>query len=227
MAEAPNPGETRQESTAAPGRRGFEGARARQRTAAAVREVESQTGAEVVVALRPISGHYRHADYLFGLVTGLAALAGLLYLPVDFPLAVFPVDVAIGFAVGTVLCSWLPSLRRRLVVPSLLRENVRRAARAAFVDLGVGRTSGRTGMLVYISLFERRVEVVADIGLDFSVVERRWSEAVGALQSGVSPRYNFERLISALRGLGPVLECVAPRSPDDVNELPDERMSCF
>ena len=58
---------------------------------------------------------------------------------------------------------------------------MRTAARAAFVDQGISRTRGRTGILVFVSLFEREVEVVADVGVDPVLLGEDWTRAVAAL----------------------------------------------
>src|SRR5438045_3928208 len=62
---------------------------------------------------------------------------------------------------GAVLAELLPA---RLIERGL-RERVLAAARAAFVELGVHRTRARTGVLVYVSVRERRVELVCDVAV--------------------------------------------------------------
>lgn len=193
---------------------------AHERTAEVVAEVEGHTSAEVVVAVRRTSGYYRHADYLFGLVVGLGTLCALLFLPQEFALWTFPVDVAVGFVLGAVVSAHLDPLRRLLTRPERRQDNARRAARAAFWELGISRTTGRTGILVFFSMFERRVEVVRDIGVDIQPIAEEWHTAMQALQSAADRR-DFERFIEALRALGPMLGKVLERSEDDVNELAD------
>src|SRR5689334_10105683 len=114
-----------------------------------VKAIEARTAAEVVVAVRHASGQYRHTDYLVGFGLSLVTLVAMLCLPPEFPLETFPVDVVLSFVLGAGLSALLPGVRRRLTSRKLLEENVRTAARAAFVELGVSRTSGRTGLLVF------------------------------------------------------------------------------
>src|SRR5690349_24951377 len=71
----------------------------------AVTEAEAFTSAEIVVAVRRMSGRYREADYLFGFIVALLALLGLLYLPDVFSLSVFVPDVAVAFLIGTFVSS--------------------------------------------------------------------------------------------------------------------------
>ena len=186
-----------------------------------VKAIEARTAAEVVVAVRHASGQYRHTDYLVGFGLSLATLVAMLYLPPEFPLETFPVDVALSFVLGAGLSALLPGVRRRLTSRKLLEENVRTAARAAFVELGVSRTSGRTGLLVFLSTFERRVEVVTDIGVDTAALGKEWEEALAKLSAAVASSPSPEPFFEAMRLLAPPLERVLPRSADDINELPD------
>ncbi len=191
------------------------------RTADEVMAIEARTAAEVVVAVHQTSGHYRHTDYLVGFGLALVTLVAMLYLPPEFPLETFPVGLAFSFAVGTYVSAWLPRLRWRLTSRKLLEENVRKSARAAFVELGVSRTSGRTGVLVFVSTFERRVEVVADLGVDTAAMGEEWTQALAKLSAAVASSQSPESFFDALRLLAPPLERVLPRAADDLNELPD------
>ena len=79
-----------------------------------VREIESNTDAEIVIVVRARSGPYRHADYLFG---GLLAFAGLLFVllsPFDFHTYWVPLDVALLFVLGAFVSSRNSLIRRLL-----------------------------------------------------------------------------------------------------------------
>src|SRR6185436_19156079 len=130
----------------------FFGERARREVASAVRDVEARTAAEVVVAVRHASARYRQVDWLVGSLLGFGVLLILLFHPHPFAVVTMPLDVLAVFAVGFAASAHSPTLRRLFSSPKLRREEVRRAARSAFVELGVSRTSGRGGVLVYVSL---------------------------------------------------------------------------
>ncbi|WP_434384583.1 hypothetical protein [Melittangium boletus] len=194
---------------------------ARAQAATTVQAIESRTAAEVVIAVNARSGHYRHTDYLVGFGVSLAALVAMLYLPQEFPLETFPVGVALAFVAGVLVLQLLPGVRRRLTASALLDEAVRTTARAAFVDQGITRTTGRTGILVFVSLYERRVEVVTDLGVDPAALGEEWKRALAGVASAVAGSRDPAPFFQALLALTPPLERVLPRSPDDVNELPD------
>jgi putative membrane protein len=201
--------------------RSFFAAEAKARVRDAVAEVERQSSAEIVVALRRSSGHYRQADYAAGALAALAGLCVFLYHPEPFDFTFLPLELLGMFAVAAFACAQLPPLRRLLTPGRVIDENVHDAARAFFVDRGVTRTSGRTGVLVYISALELRVEVVADVGVDEAALGPRWQEAKAKLGAAVRAG-SLDDFLAALRSFGPILGEQLPHRADDVNELPDE-----
>ncbi len=192
---------------------------ARKDATAAIKEIEAQTSAEVVVTLRHASGSYRSADFLWGFVVSVGTLLLLLYVDKPFPLWSFPLNVALGFGFGALLSTYVPLLRRLFTTPKQRHELVRRAARTHFVDLGVHRCTGRWGILVYVSTFERSVEVVGDWAIDAK--DEAYAKACEAMKRALASvdRAGF---LAALRTLGPALAKMHPHRDDDVNELPDE-----
>jgi putative membrane protein len=182
--------------------------------------LEATSGAEVVATVCARSGHYRHADYLVGALFALLALLFYLFYPEPLFDDVAVVLVVASFAVGAVLCASVSAVRRLFLSRKLMNEEVRKAARAKFVEQGIGRTTGRTGILVYVSLFERRVEVVPDIGIPVQQLGKRWEDAVALLDT--SAKKGVEAFLAALAATGPMLTEAVPRAADDVNELPDD-----
>jgi putative membrane protein len=133
-----------------------------------------------------------------------------------------PLDVAIAFAFGFAFSAFFPLVRRFFTSRALMEENVRTAARAAFVDLGISKTRNRNGILVFVSALEMRVEVVPDIGVDTPKISAAWTDALHGFANSMKFRPRLDLFLTALRSLGPVLAGPMPRKADDVNELPDE-----
>lgn len=199
--------------------RGFYEKAAKLEATEAIKEIEAQTAAEVVVTLRSVSSSYRAADYLVGFAFALITLLLLLFLPMPFPLWSFPLNVVLGFVCGVLFSSYVPAVRRAFTTEKQRHEAVHRAARSAFVDLGVHRCSGRWGILVFIATFERTAEVVGDLAIDPK--DEGFAAAVRAMQAAVA-RTDRPAFVTALKSLGPVLARMHPHRDDDVNELPDE-----
>ena len=201
--------------------RAFFDASTKKAITAAVREVESKTAAELVALVRWESSNYRDTDFAVGFCVSVVTLMALLYLPHEFPLWVFVVDVPVSFAIGSLLSMTVIGVRRMLTQKTRMEKAVRRAAHAEFYEQGISRTSGRWGVLVYVSAFEHCVEVVPDIGIDVEALGTQWRTAIDALRSAVEQE-DVDRFVAVLRTLGPVLGSVLPHRDGDVDELGDE-----
>jgi putative membrane protein len=195
---------------------------ARKRVGQAVEAVESGTSAEVVVTVRKRAGHYRQTDLYAGASFALVMLLYVLFDPRPFDVEWMPLYVIVAFAVGAIGIANLDGARRFLTSPRVLHESSVAAARAAFYDLGISRTKGRTGVLVFVSMFERRVVVVPDIAVDPKALGSEWTAAEQALQASVATTPDLERFLTALGTLAAPLARALPIQADDVNELPNE-----
>ena len=194
---------------------------AKKRAAEAVKAVEAATSAEVVIAVRRKSGDYRAAAYHFGFVLMGIVVLWMLISPRVYTVGSMALDGLVAFLAGAALCASVGPLRRLFVLPKTRRANVEAAGRAAFYDLGVSKTSGRNGILVFVSTFERGCAVVADTGIDPSKLGEGWTAAQDAIARATA-RADLDAFLEAVKGLGPVLGAAMPRAADDVNELPDE-----
>ncbi len=193
--------------------------RARREVASAVRDIESATAAEIVVAVRHASARYRHVDYLVGALLSFGVLLILLFHPHPFAVATMPLDLLVTFALGAAASAHSPTLRRLLSSAAFRREQVGRAARSAFVELGVSRTRGRSGILVYVTMLERAVELVCDCGVDDCAKTAAFQQAASQLSRTLP---DLDAFVTALRALREPLAAALPRAADDVNELPDD-----
>jgi putative membrane protein len=187
---------------------------------AAVEEVERGSSAELVIAVRAHSGSLA-ADLLAGALAGLGTLAFLLFSPFVFSLPAILLDTALFGLFGVFVCSRSPWLRHALLPAKVADANVRTAARAEFFDAGIADTSGRTGILVFVSQTERRVEVLADSGVRSAVDAAAWQAWVGALTRVVRDERDGLKLAAVVTSIAAPLAACLPRAHDDVNELGD------
>lgn len=194
---------------------------AKLRTAEVVREVERHTSVELVVAMRRRASHYVGMSLAFG---ALCALGGFLYMwfaETVYDVHTIPLDVALTFVLGTALVASVPTLRRLLTPRGLRRRGAERAARAAFATLGIEKTRGRTGLLVYVALFERAAVLVPDRGIPESLVTGPLASIREQLAASVE-QSDFEGFLTALGRLGPACGAALPRQANDENELCDD-----
>lgn len=185
-----------------------------------VRKIETATDAELVLIVRARSGSYRHADYLFGALLAFAGLLFLLFSPFDFHQYWVAIDVALLFALGTFFASRSNGLRRWLTNRKHRSEAVRRGAAAMFYEAGIANTSAEMGVLIYVSVLERGLELIADRGVLKSVPALAWNQILFELhEAGRKPEP--KTLLAGLENLGALLAKHLPATGENPNELPD------
>jgi putative membrane protein len=182
----------------------------------AVRDLESRSSAEVVVEIRSRSGSYAHADARFASLVALLALIFLLFSPWTFRPGWVVADVAVAWGIGLVAASKSDALRRVLTTDRERAAQVHSTASAAFHDRGVANTSGETGVLVFLSVLERRLELLADRGVMKAVPAEEWNRLIADVHENAA---TTSTLLATVRALTPVLECHLPASEGDVDEL--------
>jgi putative membrane protein len=200
--------------------RQFLEASAKQRAADTVRAVEAQTAAEVVVAVRRRASYHVWTSVAFGAVCALAGFAYMWFSEQVYDVMTMPLDAAVAWVLGGLLCALVAPLRRLLTPSSVRRRRAERAAHAAFSALGIDKTRARTGLLVYVALFERTCVLVPDSGVPAAAMAGALGSVRDALDEAVR-RVDFEAFLAAVSRLGPACGGLLPRGADDVNELRD------
>jgi putative membrane protein len=99
---------------------------------------------------------------------------------------------------------------------------VRRRAISIFKAAAERRTTGRTGILIYLSMGERRAEIVADEAILKVTDDHTWGEAMSSLIEQVREGRPGDGIVAAIERVGEVLAEHFPRTADDTNEIPDK-----
>lgn len=181
----------------------------------AIERVENASAVEVVVALRQKSARYVHANVIVGAVLAFAGLAVMLYAKATFTLGSILVDPFVVALLGGGAVELLPAVKRGLTTARVRRHHVTRAARATFVERGVHNTTGRTGLLVYISWLERQIALVPDSGIPATALAGLEDALTAAMRGG------GVAVARRLEEVAPLCAECLPHQADDVNELPD------
>ncbi len=186
---------------------------------AAVQAAERATSGEIVPVIAERSDGY--AEVRFGAAALTAFAAGAF--------ALFLVPALGPWLVPTQLCVFVASVwlfgRRgllRLLVPADIAEKrVARAAALAFREAGLVETRDRTGILIYVSLLEHRVVVLADRGINARVEAGTWDAVVSLIITGIKDGRAEAGLADGIRVCGEILSQRFPIRAGDANELPN------
>ncbi|MDH3828260.1 MAG: TPM domain-containing protein [Desulfobacterales bacterium] len=197
----------------------------RARVETAVKEAEKLTAGEIVVMI--ISASYQ---YPLAIVIGAAAFALLLAL-IFTPLAgawlwiggqnmwLFLGFLTVFFILFHEIIKRIPWLKRFFISRKEIDDEVEEAAITNFFDQGLYRTRDQTGVLILISVFERRVWVLADRGINTRVSESQWDDIVKMITDGIKQKRPADAICEAVEKIGELLKTHFPIKPDDTDEL--------
>ena len=188
--------------------------------ASAVREIEKDTDAELVIVIRGRSGSYRHADYLCGALLAFVGLLFFLFSPYVIHERWVPIEVILLFALGAFVCSRWPFLRRLLTSKKFRTNAARQGAAATFYEAGIANTRAENGLLIYASLLEQQIEIIADRGILKAMPPLPWNKSIHELKN-LATNCEPEMLIASLKNLGKVLSANMPATGENPNELID------
>ncbi len=212
----------------------------RAKVAAAIAKAEGATAGEIVAVATPISDAYHDVALHWALVPLFAVLAWASWRPsaliwwydllfggwradptLSELLTLLMVFAALKFTIALMILKWMP-LRLFLTPAATKHRRVHRRAIAIFQAAAAGRTSHKTGILIYLSLAERRAEIVADEAILKVTDDHTWGEAMTALLADVRKGQVGDGIVAAVERIGVVLSAHFPRLSGDVNEIPDK-----
>lgn len=201
------------------------------RIAEAIRAAEAKTAGEIYCIVTDEVSKYREVPIAFGAAAALilppaALLLGLrpwsggpvgsawtdapdLGVAVSTSLALYAVVQTLIFAAAAFIAA-APAVRRRITPDVLKSHRVKRTAYAHFASTGLMNTSERTGVLIFASLKDRKVELVADAAIHREVGDEAWDQAVAALAAGMRSR---DPAAGFLRAIGICGDALAAHFP--------------
>ena len=203
----------------------------------AVGEAESKTSGEIVPVIATQSGRYDRAEDLCGFSLALVLLGVAWYFFQDVrplrgdwthgtSLAInLPVIMGIliaGFLLGTVIATRFPVLRHPFISNQEMKEEVEKAAAEAFQKFRLRRTQSATGVLIYISLYERMVRVMGDDAINDKLDQKDWDDVCRIIQEGFKEKQVAKNFKIAILKCGSLLETHFAIQPGDKNELSNE-----
>jgi putative membrane protein len=192
-----------------------------QRIEAAVQLAESRTSGEIVPMVVDESYDYPRAEILGAGLLALASAVSLSWAFFGESLWHFLWLFVLGYFPFKQLIRRVPALRRRLIHPTEISAEVAEKAIVCFLEQGLHHTCDETGILILISLFERRVQVLADRGINAVVPPSTWDGIVATITAGIRSGDTATALCAAIETCGRLLEAHFPVKADDRDELPN------
>jgi uncharacterized membrane protein len=97
----------------------------------------------------------------------------------------------------------------------------RERAREIFAQHGVWNTEENNGVLLYVLLADRAVEIVADRGIHARVGEQEWRAICAAMEREFAQGLHAEGALAGVRAVSALLALHFPANGPRRNEVPD------
>ena len=206
----------------------------RTRIESAVSAAESKTCCEIVPVVATVSGRYDRAEDLVGLWCAVAgAVAAFLMLPGHtdagrwggIPMwgqvVLLAIVMLFCFVTGTATAQQFHVLRRLFTPRQQMQEEVNLRARELFFDRRVHHTTGASGLLIFVSLYERTAVVLGDRSVVEALGQTFCEDLCQRLTTSLRSGDVAAAICDTIQQAACSLESALPRTGHDVNELPD------
>ena len=193
----------------------------RARITAAIRAAEKNTSGEFVAVVARHSDHYVLLPLLWSalvalLFPGACLLAGAAVRWVYL----YQIQLLIFIVLAIVILS-VPGLHLRLIPRYVKHARASRLAQAQFYVQGVQLTPHHSGVLFFVSLAERYVEIVADKGIHEKLGEAHWQRIIDQFVAQVRRGKVVDGFVDAIGACGSAMAVHYPPDPSDISELSD------
>lgn len=200
-----------------------------------VAEAEKKTTGEIALAVVYQSDSYAFVELFIAFCAAFlsffilflcsAPIWNLLERTVWFPSPTQLTAVIGGGAATVVFIVYLlvniPAIDRLIIPNTLKNRRVYARALQHFVESGVYRTTEHSGVLIFVSVLERKVFVIADSGVAAKVAQTEWDGICKIMTGGLKEHQAAHAFISAVKECGKILQEHFPNKAENPNELPD------
>lgn len=189
--------------------------------ASAVQEIEKKTTGEIVpvVIERSVNiGSARFANFLFWFSTALI-LDLVFFSSESWWYFLFLQLLALGcFLISNKIRFWF----EKFIPDTDEWQAVQIRAEREFFRLGLHKTENASGVLIFVSLFERKVVLLADHGIHSRLQDDAWTPMVAQLTENIKTRSLASGLTQAINSCGELLTQNFPGQKTKRNELSNE-----
>ena len=191
----------------------------RDRISNSIRAAEAGTSGEIVCVLARTSSHVTALPILLASVAALV-LPWMLVLFTAMPIyRILSLQIIVFVVLMVILC--LPRIRVALMPQRARRTIAHRVAMEQFTIRDLARKKERSSILIFVSLAERYVRIIADDGIAARVPQSHWQAAIDALVAHMRDGRIADGFVTAIDLCGNELAQHFPRAEASRDQLPD------
>lgn len=196
----------------------------RQEIIKAVKEIENETSGELVPMLVSQSHNYPQAIWrgsailtFFSIL--VSEMLDMFFLKLWLPTWSMLALTAFFFLIYLLILRLLPSFRKLFILDKEIEAEVEKSAINSFYIEGLNKTVDETGILFYISMYEHKVWVLADKGINDKVSQDIWKKIASIISSGIKNRKTGAAIVEGIKECKNILKLNFPKKLNDTDEL--------
>lgn len=195
---------------------------ARKKLEETVELAERDTAGDIVPMIVERSQNIGWIPFVAGFVGGMI---GVCIAFVYSYSSLFPVDpirmiewISIAGMVG-VFVGFCPWVQRKLLGNHRLEARVDERAHALFLQQGLADTEHRAAVLIFVSLFERKIRILSDRAIHQKVGQEKWNHLAQSLSKRFKEKDAVRGLEDAIHSVGKLLAEYIPPIQGQGHEL--------
>jgi len=187
----------------------------------AIARIEQRSHAELVVTLKSRIDSYSEYPLGIGSLLAFLVLSYFRFTQEYYEDWIVYAGTVAGFVAGALLTGGIPALLRLLIGRKRLDKSAEIMARAYFQKGGIHHTRDKTGILILVALWEKRVVIIFDRGVESAIPPTEMEIIQNRFGHVFSAKNPADELIAQLESLELTFSRYIPQVEGDVNELPD------
>ena len=186
-----------------------------------ITELEQASQIEVVVMIKKQSANYEDMPWCLGGLLSLLSLGILYFSDTDIEGHIVLLTTFDSFGLG-VLLGFIPLIRCLLITKKRKQRNVEIMARALFQKGGLHHTGTKVGTLIYVSVLEQLIYIVADRGAEMAIPAAEWQQINNDLAKVFKDKNPPQALLTELARCKNIFHRYIPALENKTNELPND-----
>jgi putative membrane protein len=187
--------------------------------------IESKTLCEIVPMVVQSSNRYLVANYALGVFLSILACLLFYLSPFYFLNPIYYLFIQISFFIIGFFLANISPLKKLFIPKGDLNAEVNLKSYESFLNHNLHLTKNHNGVLIFISLFEKKIKILTDKSINDKISNSEWTPVINDFIVNYQKEDLLNSLKTTLIQVGNILEKHFPRSgpkPVDENELQND-----
>lgn len=186
---------------------------------ALIEDAEKKSDSEMVPMIVLRSDNYPAAHFRAAIIVSFLFSLGLYFSPLSIINPIYFLWIQIpGLLLGYLLAN-IPFFTRLLITKKEIEYEVTQRAIEAFFEHGLHTTQQHNGVLIFISILEKKIKIITDVGVKKKVDQKIWDEIIFDFTQKVHQGEFIEALKNTISATSDILENYFPSTGKKKNEL--------